>query len=1046
MRMKIAGILIWILFCTVHAIAQDVTITGIVTAAGSGETLIGVNVLEKDGSAGTITGIDGDYSIEVAQGSTLIFSYIGFETQEIPVGSSATIDVVMNFAASQLDEVIVVGYGTTKKRDLTGSVSSIKQDAIQSVPVVSADQALQGRAAGVVVQQNSGEPGSGSTIRIRGTSSISASNEPLYVIDGIPILTQSSDITSGAAKGTEINPLASINPNDIVSMEILKDASAAAIYGARAANGVILITTKRGVAGESNIDFSMYYGLQRVQNPYELLNGSQFAQFINEANFYAGNPRIYDDPSKFGEGTDWQDEVFRTAPISNYELSFSGGSESVQYAISGSYYNQEGVIEGSDFNRYNFRANVDGKLNNRIKFTNSLLFSHTRSNRVSTDDNAAFDGGIVTAALGFNPLLNTRDEDGNLTTRNFAVNNEGNPIDGTTLDENGNPIPEETLNNFANPLLKILESPSETKVTRIIENFALNINLLEGLDLKITLGADFTTSREDQFTPERSRPAGESFAQSASTSSLSLLNENTLSYQRDFGEKHRLSVVGGFSAQHTDISRLNISAIDFNTDLFGYWNYSIARGADVQTNFPDFTFLSWLGRANYIFNDKYLFTVTGRADGSSKFGANNKWGFFPSGSFAWRLGEEEFINDLNIFSDLKLRVSYGIVGNESIGPYLSQALLVPVDISFDNNLTIGFEPFLFPNSDLRWESTGQFNIGVDAGFWDGRLSLTSDFYIKNTRNLLLTTDVPFFTGFSTVFSNVGDLENIGAELAINSYNLVNEFKWNTSFNISWNRNTITNLAGRNNIPNSGAGLFGVESWALLTEGEAVGRFYGLLTDGIFQIGDDAESTPGFAGAPPLTPGDRKFKDLNGDGVIDDNDRTFIGSAQPDFSFGFINDFSYRGFELNIFVQGVVGNDIVNFNKFLIENGNGTSNITLESFANRWTPENPNDEFPKVNADPAIVRRFISDAEVEDGSYVRIKSITLGYRPSDRFLERMGISNFRVYATAKNLLTFTRYSGYDPEVSHFGQSATNLGADLGGYPNVASFILGFNIGL
>ena len=1036
-----------LLLCAVSVIVfgQDITVSGVVTESGTGEPLIGVNVLVKDSDVGTITGLDGDYTLDVAPDAILVFSYIGYESAEVAVSSQSVIDVAMIFAAAKLDEIVIVGYGATKKRDLTGSVSSVKEEDIRAVPVLSADQALQGRAAGVVVQQNSGEPGSGSTIRIRGTSSISASNEPLYVIDGIPILTQASDITSGAAAGTEINPLSTINPNDIVSMEVLKDASAAAIYGARAANGVILITTRRGQAGESNIDFSMFYGWQQVRNPYKLLNASQFAHFINEAEFNAGNSRVYDDPQSFGEGTDWQDEIFRSAPMANYELSFSGGSENVQYALSGSFYDQDGVIKGSDFRRYNFRANLDGKLHSRIKVSNSLMYSHTRSNRIQTDDNAAFDGGIVTAALGFNPMLPTRDENGDLIPRNYAIDNDGNVIDGTTVDEDGNVIPEQTLNTFANPLLKILESPSETKITRIIDNFALTYNILEGFDLKVTLGADFTTSREDQFTPEASRPAGESFANSASTSTITFLNENTLNYKRTFGDKHSLDIVGGFTAQQTRISRIGVSAIDFNTDLFGYYNYAIARGADVQTNYPDFTFLSWLGRVNYILSDKYLFTVTGRADGSSKFGSNNKWGFFPSGSFAWRLAQEDFIEDLDVFSDLKFRVSYGIVGNESIGPYLSQALLVPLDVSFDNNLTIGFEPFLFPNSDLRWESTSQFNIGLDAGFWDGRLAVTMDFYQKNTKDLLLTTDVPFYTGFPNVFSNVGDLRNTGFEFTVASYNFVREFKWNTDFNMSFNRNEVTNLAGRNNIPNSGADLFGVESWALLTEGEAVGRFYGLLTDGIFQIGDDPESTPNFTGAPSLTPGDRKFKDLNDDGVIDERDRTFIGSAQPDFSFGFINDFSYKGFDLNIFVQGVVGNQIVNFNKFLIERGNGTSNLSLEYFANRWTPQNPNNEYPKVNADPAFARRFISDAEVEDGSYVRVKSISLGYRPPADLLERARIANFRVYVTAKNVLTWTRYSGYDPEVSHFGQSATNLGADLGGYPNISSWVFGFNVG-
>ncbi len=1046
MRLKfhiVSLAILYLLLTGTYATAQNVLVSGVVKGVGSDETLIGVNVLLKGTSIGTSTGFDGDFEIEVPPDGILIFSYIGFQTAEIAIANRSIVNVVLEFEASQLDEVIVVGYGTTKKRDLTGSVSSIRAEDIQAVPVLSADQALQGRAAGVVVQETSGEPGAGTSIRIRGTSSISAGNEPLYVIDGIPMLAQASDISSGAAQGPRLNPLSTINPNDIASIEVLKDASAAAIYGARAANGVILITTKRGKAGQTTVNFNFYQGWQNVRNPYTLLDASQYAHFVNEANYYAGNGRVYDDPSKFGKGTDWQSEIFRTAPMSNYELSFTGGSENIQYAISGAYYQQDGVIKGSDFTRYNFRANLDGKVHPRITLSNSMMFSHTKSNKILTDDNAAFDGGIVTAALSFNPMLSTRDENGNLILKNYAVDNDGNPIDGTQLDDEGNVIPESTLNTFANPLLKIYDSSSESKISRIIDNFSITFNILDGLDLKASLGVDFSTSRSDQFTPSTSRPAGDSFASSGSNSTFALLNEYTLSYNREW-DKHRISAVGGFSAQKTSVSALFVNAIDFSTDQFGYYNYATARGADVITNYPDFTFLSWLGRVNYALLDKYLFTFTGRADGSSKFGENNKWGFFPSGSVAWRVSQEDFMSDVNWLGDLKVRMSYGIVGNESIGPYLSQALLVPVDISFDNNLTIGFEPFLFPNSDLRWESTRQFNVGVDGSVLDGRFGFTMDFYIKSTFDLLLTTDVPFYTGFSSVFSNVGDLENRGFEFTLRSYNLVRDLKWNTDFNISFNQNEITSLAGRDNIPNSG-GLFGIESWALLKEGEPVGKFYGLVTDGIFQIGDDPESVPRFQASPPLTPGDRKFKDLNGDGVIDDSDRAFIGNAQPDFSFGFINNFSYKGFDLSIFIQGVVGNDIVNFNKFLIERENTTSNITLDYFANRWTPQNPTNEYPKVNADPAIIRRYISDAEVEDGSYVRIKTITIGYRPPANFLKKVKLADARIYFTAKNAITFTKYSGYDPEVSHFGQSATNMGADLGGFPNTSSFILGINVG-
>ncbi|NND05293.1 MAG: TonB-dependent receptor [Saprospiraceae bacterium] len=1023
--------------------AQDIQISGQVSEAGTGEPLIGVNVIIKDGTTGTTTDIDGTYSLVVPQSTVLVFSYIGYEPQEFLINQEGVQNVELRTEATGLEEVVVIGYGTAKKRDLTGSVSSVNSELIESAAALSADQALQGRAAGVFVQQNSGEPGAGTTVRIRGTGSISAGNEPLYVIDGIPILTSAEDITSTAAKGNVQNPLSTINPNDIASIEVLKDASAAAIYGARAANGVILITTKRGKAGEGQIDFSTYYGTQEVRKPYRLLNGAQYAQFINESSFYAGNGRVYSDPQSFGEGTNWQDEIFRRANLSNYELSFKGGTDVFQYAVSGGYYLQDGAIIGSNFERYNFRANLDAQVTPKLKISNSLMFSFSASDRVATDDNAAFDGGTITAALGYSPLVPTRDKNGNLVQKNFVVDDNGELVDGTQADAEGNAIAEKTINTFANPLLKLLESPSSNKLSRVINNLSGIYQLTNHLNLKVSLGIDFAASRGDQFTPRASRAGGESFASSGTTSSTTILNENTLNYQQTFN-RHKITAVGGVSAQQSKISSISVDAIDIQNDQLGFNNYAIARGASLGTNFSDFTFLSGLARVSYSYADKYLMTITGRADGSSKFGTNNKWGFFPSASLGWVVSEESFLDDSGFMDFLKLRLSYGIIGNESIGPYLSQALLVPVDLSFNDFLTLGFEPFVFPNSDLKWESTEQFNAGLDLSFVNGRLSATLDYYLKNTFDLLLSTDVPFYTGFASVFSNVGDLENSGFEFSLTTHNFDGAFRWDTDFNIGWNRNKITNLAGRDNIPNN-ANLFGIESWALLQEGEAVGRFYGLRTDGIFQLGKDPEGVANFAGSGLIAPGERKFIDLNGDGIIGADDRSFIGSAQPDFTFGFNNTFSFKGFDLNVFLQGVSGNQIVNFNKFLIERENGTSNVTLDFFANRWTPQNPTNRYPKVNGDPGLVRNFISDGEVEDGSYLRLRTISLGYRLSSQMLQKLKVSSLRIYVTGKNLWTLTNYSGFDPEVSHFGQSATNMGADLGGYPSTKQYLVGLNVG-
>ncbi|MCB0688056.1 MAG: SusC/RagA family TonB-linked outer membrane protein, partial [Saprospiraceae bacterium] len=877
----IAHTIIFAIFLVQVVEAQAPSVEGVVKDALSDEPLIGVNVVIKATGQGTTTDIDGSFNLEVDLPTTLIFSYIGYRSQELAVSApSPVLNILLEQEITGLDEVVVIGYGKVQKRDLTGSVASVNEETIKSTVSLSADQALQGRAAGVVVQQTSGEPGAGTSVRIRGTSSISAGNEPLYVIDGVPILTSSSDISSSAAKGTAQNPLATINPNDIASIEVLKDASAAAIYGARAANGVILITTKRGESGKASIDLSYYRGVQQIRKPYQLLNASQFAQYQNEANFYAGKGRIYSNPESFGEGTDWQNEIFQSAPMTNLELSFKGGSDQIQYAISGGYYGQDGIITGSDFNRYNFRSNLDGKISPKVKVSNSLMVSYSNSNRVATDDNAAFDGGTITAALGFSPLVPARTPDGKLVQKNFAVDDKGNLIDGSQLDDQGRLITEKVLNTFANPLLKLLESPSELKTARIINNLSVVYEINPDLNFKTTLGIDYANSRGDQFTPRASRSGGESFANSGSVTSTTLLNENTLNYQKSLG-KHKFGGVVGTSIQKAKISSLDVQAIDIKNDLLGFNNYAIARGASLNTSFSEFSFLSGLARINYSYADRYLITVTGRADGSSKFGTNNKWGFFPSASLGWVISEEAFMKELELIEFLKLRLGYGIIGNESIGPYSSLALLVPADVVFNDALTIGFEPFLFPNSDLRWESTEQFNAGIDFSTAQGRVQVTTDYYIKNTFDLLLSTDVPFYSGFSSVFSNVGDLRNTGFEFSVSSKNFTGALSWSTDFNIAWNKNTITNLAGRDNIPNN-ANLFGIESWALLKEGEAVGRFYGLVTDGIVQIGDDLENIPNFAAAPPLKPGDRKFIDQNNDGVINGDDRTFIGSEQSEF--------------------------------------------------------------------------------------------------------------------------------------------------------------------
>ena len=1013
--------------------AQERVISGIVFDENQ-EGLPGVNIILKGTTIGTISDYNGSYTVNMPEeGVVLVMSAIGYTIQEITIGARAVIDVTMTVNVEELEEVIVIGYGTRAKRDLTGSVATVSQKELSAIPVISADLALQGRTAGVTVTQNSGAPGAATSIKIRGTSSISAGNEPLYVIDGVPILSSVQDITTGSSKGDQMNPLSTINPNDIVSMEVLKDASAAAIYGARGANGVIIITTKRGKLGAPKLELATYQGWQEVRDPYELLSATQFAHFVNESSFNGGLGRIYSNPNSFGEGTDWQDAIFQRAAVSSYDMTLTGGSEKVTYGASGSYFQQEGIIVGSDFKRYSTRVNVDAQITRKLKFQNTLLASHVRSMKVMTDDNSAFDGGSITAALSFNPMLPIKFENGNYVDKNYQVSDEGAII---LADSKLQP-----LNGNANPLLKNLGSPSEDRLSRVVENMSVTLQVSENLMAKVSLGVDFSTSREDQFTPSLSRSGGDAFGSSGTNSNLTRLNENTLSYSNKFGI-HDLDAVIGYTAQKSELSRMTTNAIRFDNEMLGYYDLSLGEGVSLNSNQSEYTFLSFLGRVNYILMDKYLFTITARRDGSSKFGANEKWGFFPSGSLAWRISDENFIQALHFFDDFKLRIGYGVVGNESIGPYTSLSPLINNVTSFSESLAFGYEPFFLSNADLKWESTSQLNIGLDLSFFDARVNITTDVYSKRTTDLLLTTLVPLYTGFGSVLGNLGDLKNEGFEFSVTSNNLVKKFKWNTSFNFSANKNTILSLGDRDSIPNS-AGPFTNESWAILVEGQEVGTFYGYEFDGIVQLDDNLDAIPKFVGET-LQPGNRYYRDLNNDGIISaDKDRTFIGRAQPQFTVGLDNNFSYEGWSLSLFFQGVVGNDIMNFNKFLTERQTPNNNISLEYYANRWTPTNPSNIYPKVTT--TAPSQHVSSAQVESGSYLRLRSVSLGYDFPTIILESLKISSGRIYITGKNLWTLTNYSGYDPEVSHFGQSATDFGADLGGYPNSKMLLVGLNLG-
>ena len=1031
---------ILILLAGFSQFAQAQTISGKVTSAEDGSALPGVRVSIENTKEGVTTDDQGMYQLNAGPGAQLKFTYLSFESKTVILDKQTVLDIALTPSSGLLKDVVVVAYGTVKKSDLTGSVSSItSEDLVRTAPV-SLDQALQGRAAGVQVTQVTGRPGGETSIRIRGSSSINAGNEPLYVIDGMLIMSDNSQTNAGGIAGAGLNGLSSISPGEIERIEILKDASATALYGSRGSNGVVLITTKRGKAGKSTVTFDTYYGVQQVTKQLDMLNGEEFANFINNYSKDASLPldARYLIPEKIGEGTDWQKAIFQQAPMQSYQLSVLGGSENTQFSLSGGYFKQEGIIINSDFERYSIRSNLDQKVSARFKIGSSISLSYVRSRGVLTGAQSSGTGtllpGATSSALLFPPTLPVLD-----ATR----------VGGYTFqDDRGR--------NIGNPVADALETDNISNNARAIANLYGVYTILPGLNLKASGGIDGFSVKDNRFVPnylKRGEPSNGS-AVVATVDGLSWLTEFTLNYNHTFRQRHVLDALIGNTYQGFHSERVFVFALDFPDNRTGWHNLGSAINPQpAGTGENNWGIISYLGRVNYTYNNKFLLTLTSRLDGASKFGKNNKYAFFPSGAVAWKMHEEDFIKKLGIFSTLKTRLSYGIIGNQDIFPYASLATVGPIAQGVFNNSQAysGQEPLRYPNPDLKWERTGQVDLGVDAEFAKGKLGVTFDVYQKNTTDLLLYTPLPTTSGFSGALYNIGSLRNRGLELSLNSRNMTGAFSWQTDLNFSINRNEITELSQGLDIPVPGV-LTVPSGWSMLRVGQPIGTFFGLVADGLFQSNEEAQNSPHLKAQNPKA-GDRKYKDLNGrdafgkltgqpDGVIDEADRTTIGNATPDFTWGMTNKFSWKGIELSIFIQGVQGNEIVNAYLFEIGSLNGETNVLKEYYENRWTPENPNNKYPKVNPSE---RNVFSSAQVEDGSFLRIKNVTLSYSFPEKWLKRMKMSKFRIYASANNLHTFTRYTGYDPEVNAFGQSALLQGIDYGGYPISRTLLGGMQIG-
>lgn len=979
--------------------AQDHTIKGQVTSEEDNVPLVGVSIHVKGTpSNGTITDFDGNYVLVTNQEDPiLVFTYLGFKTLETQVVNGATVNVAMVPDISQLNEVVLIGYGSQKRKDLTGAVSSIKGEEIENLPIRSVDQALQGRSAGVFSVQSSGAPGAPSSIRIRGGNSINGSNEPLYVIDGIPIS------TGNTTSAFSLNPLNTINPNDIASIEILKDASATSIYGSRGGNGVILITTKRGKSGKGTFNFSTYSGFQKEIKRYDLLNAKQFETLANEASLNEGGSLLYD-PTLNPISTDWQELMLRDiAPVRNFNVSASGGNDGTNFLLSFDYFNQEGIVKSSDLDRYSLRFNLDSQLSERFRIGGSSTGSYVETNRVNSSS--------LSSMLTTAPNLPVKQPDGTYT----QFNNLGI--------------------GFNNPIGLLYQYKNLNKNFRALGNIYANLEILKGLNFKTSWGIDANYQKNDIYIPQTLYSGSLVGGDASVFNSMNLiwLNENTLNYKNIIG-RHSLDILLGFTQQSARFESTGVSASGFLNDVTT--TYALDLGNPEAAELPSSSSANWvihsyIGRVNYGLKEKYLLTLTTRIDGSSRFGSNNRYGFFPSAAIGWRAIEEDFVKDLNIFSNLKLRASYGVTGNQDgIGNNPSLDLWGGTRYVIGDQVVNGITPTQVPNKNLKWETTDQYDLGIELGFFDNRLSITSDAYYKKTDDLLLNVVIPNTSGFESGLKNIGAIENKGVEFGVDATILDKEFNWDINFNITFNENKIIDLGGEEEI-------IPANTNTIIKVGESLGTFYGYVSDGLFQSQDEIVNSA----QPTARPGDVRFIDFDENGVINENDQKIIGNAQPEFFGGINNTFSYKNFELSTFFQFVYGNDLYNLNLIRLENLTGLQNQRT-TVLNRWTPDNTNTNIPRATTTKPVDQSY--DRYVEDGSYLRMKNIQLAYNFPQSFTSQLNIQNLRIYANAQNLLTFTDYSGLDPEVSRYGSDNIRQGFDSGSYPNTKLFTLGLNI--
>lgn len=994
---------------------QNKKVSGVVYDT-NGDPAIGANVIVKGTTNGTITDMDGKYTLEVPANAILQISYIGYNTQEIPVGNKTTINVNLKEDTQALDEVVVVAYGTQKARSVTGAMSKLDASELSDMPVSQIGEKLQGKFSGVQINQANGEPNGGLVIRVRGAASINGGNEPLVVIDGFPT-------TSG---------LASISPDEIENITVLKDAASASLYGSRAANGVILVTTKsaKGVsAGKPRIDFSAYFGIDKVSNQGrpDLMNAQEFAQFKKEyyedqalyEGYTGGVPECYQNPQAVGKGTDWFDVLLQDAITQNYNLGLSAAGEKFKSAVNINYNAKEGVILNTYSNRFAARANNVYEASDRVSFGLNVSGSYIIG---QLTDGLGGGRNIIGSAMLMDPQLKYKNDDGTY------------PIAYTQPGMFAN----------ANYYLVLTQRQNPSKTLRGTVNAYTDIKIIDGLKYRLSANADLENNSRSNWIPSTanggmfSAPPQPAKGSYHTSNYVNWLLENTLTYNKTIANDHNLDILVGYTTQKNTQENARIDASDYPDDELPWFGTAITRtGNSDADKWGSWAMISYLGRLNYDYKEKYILSVAFRRDGCSRFGSNAKFANFPSVSVGWIASDEPFMEKYDKVSHLKLRGSYGLVGNYNIGNYTYLASIGSYNYVTDGSITAGRALSRIGNNELTWETTKQMDFGVDLGLFNDRVFLVYDYYRKYTDGLLYQINIPYSSGFSDIQSNIGEFHFWGHEISLETKNMVGAFKWNTKINVSIDRNKAAKL-GTNDTPIGGNQ--NQEDYNRTAVGKPLGMFYGYIYDGVFMTEAEYEAGPKHASSMV---GTVRMKDLNGDNKIDMDDRTFIGNPNPDFTFGITNEFSWRDFDASLLLTGSVGNDIIDGTLEWTENIDGVFNV-LKGVANRWRSlENPGDgQVPRTRTGTTELFRYNNSRWVSNGSYLRIKNLTIGYTVPIK--KNPYVKGLRVYASGQNLLTWTGYKGMNPEVSSRGASGLYQGVDITAYPVARTFSLGVNV--